>query len=117
MLTGEQVLNLVEAGFSADEIRSYTAFTPPTTGDPDDVQPSASPDHQAEVETSSEAEPEQPSDDTVTRTEFDEMKTALTELTKAIKANNILHASKDTPPKTLTAEEAADAAIRAFFNA
>lgn len=115
MLTGEQVLNLVEAGFSADEIRSYTAFTPPN-GDPDDVPPSASPDHQ-EVESSSEAEPEQPSDDTVTRTEFEEMKTALTELTKAIKANNILHASKDTPPKTLTAEEAADAAIRAFFNA
>lgn len=115
MLTGEQVLNLVEAGFSADEIRSYTAFTPPN-GDPDDVTPSASPDHQ-EVESSSEAEPEQPSDDTVTRTEFEEMKTALTELTKAIKANNILHASKDTPPKTLTAEEAADAAIKAFFNA
>ena len=116
MLTGEQVLNLVEAGFSADEIRSYTSFSPPN-GDPDDVPPSASPDHQEEVESSSEAEPEQPSNDTVTRTEFDEMKTALTELTKAIKANNILHASKDTPQKTLTAEEAADAAIRAFFNA
>ena len=115
MLTGEQVLNLVEAGFSADEIRSYT-FSPPN-GDPDDVPPSASPDHQGEVESSSEAEPEQPSNDMVTRTEFDEMKNAISELTKAIKANNILHASKDTPPKTLTAEEAADAAIRAFFNA
>ena len=115
MLTGEQVLNLVEAGFSADEIRSYT-FSPPN-GDPDDVPPSASPDHQEEVESSSEAEPEQPSNDIVTRTEFDEMKSALTELTKAIKANNILYASKDTPPKTLTAEEAADAAIKAFFNA
>lgn len=114
MLTGEQVLNLVEAGFSADEIRSYTTFIPPT-GDPDDATPPASPDHQ-EVETSSEAEPEQPSVDTVTRTEFDEMKSALTELTKAIKANNILHASKDTPQKTLTVDEAADAAIRAFFN-
>ena len=116
MLTGEQVLNLVEAGFSADEIRSYTSFSPPN-GDPDDVQPSAYPDHQEEVESISEAEPEQPSNDTVTRTEFEEMKSALTELTKAIKANNILHASKDTPTKTLTAEEAADAAIRAFFNA
>lgn len=116
MLTGEQVLNLVEAGFSADEIRSYTAFTPPTTGDPDDVTPSASPDHQEE-ESSNEDEQEQPSGDAVTRTEFDEMKSALTELTKAIKANNIMYASKDTPPKTLTVEEAADAAIKAFFNA
>lgn len=115
MLTGEQVLNLVEAGFSADEIRSYTTFTPPN-GDPDDATPPASPDHQEE-ESSSEEEQEQPSGDAVTRTEFEEMKTALTELTKAIKANNILYASKDTPPKTLTVEEAADAAIKAFFNA
>ena len=114
MLTGEQILNLVEAGFSADEIRSYTTVIPPS-GDPDDVPSSTSPDHPEE--SSSHDEPEQPAVDTVTRTEFEEMKTALTELTKAIKANNILHASKDTPPKTLTTEEAADAAIKAFFNA
>ena len=113
MLTCEQVLNLVEAGFSADEIRSYDAMS---SDDPDDVTSSASPDHQ-EAESSSDGEPEQSSNDIVTRTEFDEMKTTRTELTKAIKANNILYASKDTPPKTLTAEEAADAAIKAFFNA
>lgn len=108
MLTGEQVFQLMEAGFTPDEIRSYNN---PSAAEPEPDTPSpelASPEGESEQEETQ---------NTVTRTEFEEMKTAMQELTKAIKANNILTASKETPAeKLLTPAEAADAAIKAFFN-
>lgn len=103
MLTGEQVLAMIEAGFTAEEIRSYQA---PET-QPEDPAP------EAQEETT-----EDPVEDPayVPREEFDALKGALDQLTKQIQANNVLLASKETPPKQLTVEEAADAAIKAFFN-
>lgn len=108
MLTTDQVLDLVAAGFTAEEIKAYNepSSLPPT--DPEPELPPAAPDP--------EEAPEEEQPDTVSRTEFEEMKAAMQELTKVIKANNILTASKETTQKTLTVDEAADAAIRAFFN-
>ena len=106
MLTGEQVLAMIEAGFTAEEIRSYQAPETP----PED------PATEAQEETT-EDPVEDPADPAyVPREEFDALKGALDQLTKQIQANNVLLASKETPPKQLTVEEAADAAIKAFFN-
>lgn len=110
MLTGEQVLNMLEAGFTAEEIRS---FTQPEQ----EPQPEQEQDPQQEQQPEQEPQPEQQQIDYVGREEFDSLKTSIEQLTKTIQANNILHASKDTPQKTLTPDEAADAAIKAFFNA
>lgn len=112
MLSTEQVLDLVAAGFSAEEIKNFDSPNYPSLP-PEDAQIPETPPQESEHP---EEEQEQ-TQETVTRTEFEEMKKAMEELTKAIKANNILTASKETKTKTLTAEEAADAAIKAFFNA
>lgn len=112
MLSTEQVLDLVAAGFSAEEIKKFDSTDSPSLP-PDDGQIPETPPQESDHQ---EEELKEPPHEAVTRTEFDEMKKAMEELTKAIKANNILTASKDTPVKKLTAEEAADAAIKAFFN-
>ena len=103
MLTGEQVLSMIEAGFSAEEIRQYN-------------QPEAPADPEQAPEPEAPAEPEAPEEpEDVSREEFKALQDSIAQLTKTIQANNILHASQQTPPKTLTPDEAADAAIRAFF--
>lgn len=101
MLNGEEVLAMITAGFTADEIRGY--MKPEPAPEPEEPSP----------------EPEEPSPEPVPefvgREEFENLKESITQLTKTIQANNILHASKETPPRQLTADEAADAAIRQFF--
>lgn len=104
MLTGEQVLSMIEAGFSAEEIRQYNQPEAPA-----DPEPAPDPEAPADPE-EDPAEPEN-----VSREEFKALQDSIAQLTKTIQANNILHAGKQTPPKTLTPDEAADAAIRAFF--
>lgn len=105
MLTGEQVLSMIEAGFTAEEIRAYNQ--------PEVIpaEPEPDPDPEAPAEPEAPEEPEN-----VSREEFKALRDSIAQLTKTIQANNILTASKDTPDKTLTVDEAADAAIRAFFN-
>ena len=104
MLTGEQVLSMIEAGFSAEEIRQYNQPEAPA-----DPEPAPEPEVPADPE-EAPADPEN-----VSREEFKALQDSIAQLTKTIQANNILHASKQTPEKTLTPEEAADVAIRAFF--
>lgn len=106
MLTSDQVLTLIEAGFTAEEIRQYNA-------EPEQEQ-EQEPTQEPEQEQEPAQEPEQ--ETFVGREEFNSLKESIAQLTKTIQANNILHASKETPSKTLTVEEAADAAIKAFFN-
>ena len=110
MLTGEQVLSLIEAGFTAEEIRQYN-IEPEQTQEQEQAQA-----QEQEQEQTQEQEQDQQAT-FVGREEFDSLKESIAQLTKTIQANNILHASKETPGKTLTVEEAADAAIKAFFNA
>lgn len=105
MLTGEQVLSMIEAGFTAEEIRAYNQ--PEET--PADPEPAPEPEAPAEPE-EAPADPEN-----VSREEFKALQDSIAQLTKTIQTNNILHASQKTPDKLLTPEEAADAAIRAFF--
>lgn len=113
MLTGEQVLTMIEAGFTADEIRPFaTADTIPPEIPAEDPNPAEDPATDPEPAEDPPAQPEQ-----VNRSEFEELKNTIAELTKTIQMNNILTASKNTPEKTLTPDEAADAAIKAFFNA
>lgn len=110
MLTGEQVLDMLAAGFTAEEIRNFSQ--------PEPEQQETQPEPQQELEPQPEPEPQHEQQiDYVGREEFDSLKTSIENLTKTIQANNILHASKDTPAKTLTPDEAADVAIKAFFNA
>ncbi len=104
MLTGEQVLSMIEAGFTAEEIRAYNQ----PEEIPAEPEPAPEPEEPAEPEA-----PEEP--ENVSREEFKALQDSIAQLTKTIQANNILHASQQTPPKTLTPEEEADAAIRAFF--
>ena len=106
MLTGEQVLSMIEAGFSADEIRQYN-----------DQEVPAAP----EVPESDPDTPEEPdaADNTdvpsyVSREEFAELKSAMENLTKSIHANNVLLASKEAAPKSVSMEEAAREAIKHF---
>ena len=111
MLTGEQVLSLIDAGFSADEIRQYN-------------QPEAPADPEPAPEPEAPADPETPEDpDTVvdtnvpsyvSREEFAELKSAMENLTKSIHANNVLLASKEAAPKSVSKEEAAKEAIKHF---
>lgn len=105
MLTIDQVLELAKAGFEKEEIMKFMDVQP------EDVQPEPE-----EAAPEPQQEEQQEAEDTVSRSEFDALKSAMQDLTKAIQANNILTASKETPEKKLTVDEAADAAIRAFFN-
>ena len=107
MLTVEQVIELAKAGFSADEIRKYNE-------EPDQAQEHEQEQTQEQDQTQ-EQEQEQEKDNTVTREEFTALQSAIENLTKTVQASNVLNAHKGE--KTLTTEEAADAALKAFLEA
>lgn len=102
-MTVEQVLELTQAGFTADEIRNMM--------NPQQEQQEQEQEQQEQQGQEQEQDQEQNEDNTPN--ELNEMREAIKQLTKTIQAANVLnaHAGK----KTLTVDEAADAAIQAFF--
>lgn len=111
MLTGEQVLSMIEAGFSAEEIRQYNQQEVP-------AEPEPAPEPEAPAEPEAPEEPDMVVDTNVpsyvSREEFAELKSAMENLTKSIHANNVLLASKEAAPKSVSVEEAAKEAIKHF---
>lgn len=113
IMTVEQVLELTKAGFSADEIR--------TMMNPQQEQQEQKPEQQQEQKPEQEQqeqqpqEPEQEQNEDQTQNELNEMREAIKQLTKTIQAANVLNAHSGQ--KTMTADEAADAAMKAFLEA
>lgn len=109
MLTGSEVLAMISAGFTADEIRAYQEDKDTTLPEQPEEPAAAPPDPEEPAE---DPEPEAPS--FVSREEFAELKTAMESLTKSIHANNVLLAAKENAPKSVSVEEAAAEAIKHF---
>lgn len=112
MLTGEQVLSMIEAGFSADEIRQYNDQEVPAAPE----VPESEPEPVTEPDTLEDPDAADNTDvpSYVSREEFAELKSAMENLTKSIHANNVLLASKEAAPKSVSMEEAAKEAIKHF---
>ena len=104
-MTVEQVLELTQAGFTADEIR--------TMMNPKQEQQEQEQEQQEQQGQEQEQDQEQNEDNTPN--ELNEMREAIKQLTKTIQAANVLNAHAGQ--KTMTVDEAADAAIQAFFKA
>ena len=98
-MTVEQVLELTKAGFSADEIR--TMMNPKQ--------------EQEQEQQGQEQEQEQEQHEDNTQSELNDMREAIKQLTKTIQAANVLNAHAGQ--KTMTVDEAADAAMKAFLEA
>lgn len=105
-MTVEQVLELTKAGFSADEIRTMMK---PQQEQPQETEKIDEPQEQEQ-----EQEQQEQNEDN-TPNELNEMREAIKQLTKTIQAANVLNAHAGQ--KTMTVDEAADAAIQAFFKA
>lgn len=97
MANADQILELVRAGFSKDEILSFFESNETVNGETEQ-----------EVETQEKPESEY-------ETRFSAIESAINNLTNVIQKNNILLATKDSEIKKVTPEEAADAAIKKFF--
>lgn len=104
-MTVEQVLELTQAGFTADEIR--TLMNP--------QQEQQEQQQEQEQQEQEQQEPEQEQNEDQTQNELNEMREAIKQLTKTIQAANVLNAHAGQ--KTLTVDEAADAAMKAFLEA
>lgn len=109
-MTVEQVLELTQAGFTADEIRTMMQPQQEQPQEPEQIEDQQQ-DHQQEQE--QPQEPEQIEDQT--QNELNEMREAIKQLTKTIQAANVLNAHAGQ--KTMTVDEAADAAMKAFLEA
>jgi len=105
-MTVEQVLELTQAGFTADEIR--------TMMNPQQEQEQEQQGQEQEQE-QQEQQGQQEQNEDNTQNGLNEMREAIKQLTKTIQAANVLNAHAGQ--KTMTVDEAADAAIQAFFNA
>lgn len=118
IMTVEQVLELTKAGFSADEIR--TMMNPQQEQQeqkpeqqeqkPEQEQQEQKPEQEQEQEQEQKEQNEDPA-----QNELNEMREAIKQLTKTIQASNVLKAHAGQ--KTMTVDEAADAAIKAFLEA
>lgn len=105
-MTVEQVLALTQAGFTADEIR--------TMMEPQQEQPQE-PEQIEEQEQEQQEQQEQEQNEDSTQNELNEMREAIKQLTKTIQAANVLNAHAGQ--KTMTVDEAADAAMKSFLEA
>lgn len=102
-MTAEQVLEMIKAGFSADEIRNM-------------MNPQQEPQEQEQQEQEQEQEQgQQEQNEDQTHNELNDMREAIKQLTKTIQAANVLNAHAGQ--KTMTVDEAADAAMKAFLEA
>ena len=106
-MTVEQVLELTQAGFTADEIR--------TMMNPQQEQEQEQEQEQQGQEQEQEQQGQQEQNEDNTQNELNDMREAIKQLTKTIQAANVLNAHAGQ--KTMTVDEAADAAIQAFFKA
>ena len=107
IMTAEQVLEMIKAGFSADEIR--------TMMNPQQEQQEQEQQGQEQEQEQQEQQGQQEQNEDNTQNGLNEMREAIKQLTKTIQAANVLNAHAGQ--KTMTVDEAADAAIQAFFNA
>lgn len=105
-MTVEQVLELTQAGFSADEIRTMMK---PQQEQPQEPEQIDEPQEQEQEQEQQEQTEDQ------THNELNDMREAIKQLTKTIQAANVLNAHSGQ--KTMTADEAADAAMKAFLEA
>lgn len=105
-MTVEQVLALTQAGFTADEIR--TMMNP-------QQEPEQTEEQTQEPEQTEEQTQEQEQTEEQTQNELNEMREAIKQLTKTIQAANVLNAHAGQ--KTMTVDEAADAAMKTFLEA
>lgn len=107
-MTVEQVLELTKAGFSADEIR--TMMNPKQEQEQEQQG-----QEQEQEQQGQEQEHEQEQHEDNTQSELNDMREAIKQLTKTIQAANVLNAHAGQ--KTMTVDEAADAAMKAFLEA
>jgi DNA-binding transcriptional MerR regulator len=105
-MTVEQVLELTQAGFTADEIR--------TMMNPQQEQQDQEQEHPWQEQEQEQQERQEQTEDNA-QNELNEMREAIKQLTKTIQAANVLNAHAGQ--KTMTVDEAADAAVKAFFKA
>lgn len=106
MANAEQILELVRAGFSKDEILSFFESNESVNASENDNNVNGEPEQEVETQENPENEYE---------TRFSAIESAINNLTNVIQKNNILLATKDSEIKKVTPEEAADAAIKKFF--
>ena len=108
-MTVEQVLELTKAGFSADEIR--------TMMNPQQEQQEQEQEQQGQEQEQEQQEQQgqQEQNEDKTQNGLNEMREAIKQLTKTIQAANVLNAHAGQ--KTMTVDEAADAAMKAFLEA
>lgn len=106
MANADQILELVRAGFSKDEILSFFESSESVNESEDANTVNGEPEHDVETQEKPESEYE---------TRFSAIESAINNLTNVIQKNNILLATKDSEIKKVTPEEAADAAIKKFF--
>lgn len=106
MANADQILELVRAGFSKDEILSF--FESNENVNASEEANTVNGETEQEVETQEKHENEY-------ETRFSAIESAINNLTNVIQKNNILLATKDSEIKKVTPEEAADAAIKKFF--
>ena len=97
-MNGEEILKLIDAGFTADEVRKMQTETsePPATSEP-----------QGAEETKSEVKPEADKGKDINTDFMDSITKAVSDLTdkvKAIQENNVKTA-KQEPTKDLSAED------------
>lgn len=97
---------MIKAGFTADEIRTMMNPQQEQTQEPEQIE-------EQEQEQPQDQEQEQTEDQT--QNEINEMREAIKQLTKTIQAANVLNAHAGQ--KTMTVDEAADAAMKAFLEA
>lgn len=95
-MNAENILKLVDAGFTKEEILALAGTAQPTEAEPPKNEPAPQPEP--------EPEPEKPAQPDPNETRYNELLSAMQKLTGAIQAGNILNSSNREEPQ-LSAED------------
>ena len=95
-MNAENILKLVDAGFTKEEILALAGTAEPEKAEPPKSEPAPQPEP--------EPEPEKPAQPDPNETRYNELLAAMQKLTGAIQAGNILNSSNREDPQ-LSAED------------
>ena len=96
-MTGDQVLKLLESGFTAEEIRKMQETAPEPQPDP---QPEPQKEQEPEPERQQETAPEPPKDPEPSETDkrLDALETSISKLVKTLQESNLKNSSFQSDP-------------------
>ena len=89
-MTGDQVLKLLESGFTAEEIRKMQEPAPEPQQDP---QPEPNPDQEPERQQETAPEPHQNPEPSETDKRLDALETSISKLVKTLQESNLKNSS------------------------